>query len=184
MENKINNTEYQSAREEYKKEEKQQLIDSFEKDHLRKTHLSKKRINGGAQYFYGLPVMENGKLQGFNMMTYKKISDGSKSFRGHEEPYKDENGNQIFMNIDQYYDFYKEMEQQDERLGTRLQKNKEETNIENRVLDNSKLAEIRKKMAKKIDETLGTKLTQKELPKPLKKIEKAISDKLLGKKRG
>lgn len=45
----------------------------------------------------------------------------------------------------------------------------------------NKLATLRKKIAHKIDETLGTNLEEKKLVKPLKKIEKAVSDKLFGK---
>ena len=45
----------------------------------------------------------------------------------------------------------------------------------------SKLATLRKKIAHDIDETLGTKLEEKKLAKPLKKIEKVVSDKLFGK---
>lgn len=45
----------------------------------------------------------------------------------------------------------------------------------------NKLATLRKKIAHDIDETLGTKLEEKKIAKPLKKIEKAVSDKLFGK---
>lgn len=57
---------------------------------------------------------------------------------------------------------------------------KKETVTTNEVATN-KLAKIRKKIAHGIDETLGTKLEEKKLAKPLKKIEKAVSDKLFGK---
>jgi len=49
------------------------------------------------------------------------------------------------------------------------------------IYNNSLLAKLRKKIAHNIDETLGTNLEEKKLAKPLKKIEKAVSDKLLGK---
>ncbi len=48
---------------------------------------------------------------------------------------------------------------------------------------NNKFAIIRHKLAEKIDHTLGTNLTEKKLPKSLKKLEKTVSDKLLGKTR-
>lgn len=47
----------------------------------------------------------------------------------------------------------------------------------------NKLAVLRKKVAHDIDETLGTKLEEKKIVKPLKKIEKVVSDKLFGKVR-
>ncbi len=45
----------------------------------------------------------------------------------------------------------------------------------------NKLANLRKKIAHNIDKTLGTNLEEKKLVKPLKKIEKFVSDKLFGK---
>ena len=45
----------------------------------------------------------------------------------------------------------------------------------------SKLAALRKRIAHGIDEKLGTKIEEKKLPKPLKKLEKAVSDRLFGK---
>lgn len=50
-----------------------------------------------------------------------------------------------------------------------------DTNTEN------KLAKVRNKLAKKVDNVLGTNLEEMKIAKPLKKIEKAISDKLFGK---
>lgn len=51
-----------------------------------------------------------------------------------------------------------------------------------RTADNH-LAKLRNKMAKKIDNVLGTNLEEKKLATPLKKAEKKISDKLFGKVR-
>ena len=45
----------------------------------------------------------------------------------------------------------------------------------------SKLAILRKKIAHDIDETLGTHFEEKKIAKPLRKIEKIVSDKLFGK---
>lgn len=53
-------------------------------------------------------------------------------------------------------------------------------NRENDIVPN-KLATLRKKIAHDIDETLGTHLEEKKIAKPIKKIEKAVSDKLFGK---
>ena len=59
-----------------------------------------------------------------------------------------------------------------------------ESTYEHNLLNKSKLAEVRIKLAKKIDNTLGTELAEKKLPLFIKKIEKRISDKVLGKDRG
>lgn len=47
--------------------------------------------------------------------------------------------------------------------------------------NNNEMAKLRNKLAQKVDKVLGTNLEKKELSKPLKKIEKAVSDKLFGK---
>ena len=52
--------------------------------------------------------------------------------------------------------------------------------LENIYYNKSKLANLRQKLAHDVDKTLGTKLEEKKLAKPLKKIEKAVSDKLFG----
>ena len=49
------------------------------------------------------------------------------------------------------------------------------------TLNNSKLGKLRRQIAKTIDKTLDTDLEEEKLPIPIKKIEKAISDKLFGK---
>ncbi len=59
--------------------------------------------------------------------------------------------------------------------------NKLRAEYEHEKLNESKLAQLRKAVAKGIDDALGTNLEEKKLAKPLKKIEKAVSDKLLGK---
>ena len=56
-----------------------------------------------------------------------------------------------------------------------------DTERQKKELNISKLATLRKKITHNIDETFGTNLEEKKLAKPLKKIEKAVSDKLFGK---
>ena len=56
----------------------------------------------------------------------------------------------------------------------------EQKHAKERCLD-SKLAILRNKIAKGIDADLATKFEEVKLVKPLKKIEKFISDKLFGK---
>ena len=53
--------------------------------------------------------------------------------------------------------------------------------LENIYYNKSKLANLRQKLAHDIDKTLGTHLEEKKIAKPIKKIEKAVSDKLFGK---
>ena len=49
--------------------------------------------------------------------------------------------------------------------------------IVNKYSNSNKLSELRNRVAKKIDKTLGTNLEKKKLPKPLKNTEKIISEK-------
>lgn len=53
-------------------------------------------------------------------------------------------------------------------------------NREHEELNRSILAKLRNKLAKKVDNVLGTHLEDKKIAKPIKKIEKAVSDKLFG----
>lgn len=55
---------------------------------------------------------------------------------------------------------------------------------EHDVLNQSRLAQARHKLAKKVDKIFKTNLENRQLPKSLKKIEKKISDKLFGKVNG
>jgi hypothetical protein len=50
-------------------------------------------------------------------------------------------------------------------------------------LTDNKISSLRYRIANKADKVLGTKLAKKKIAKPLKKLEKAVSDKLLGKTR-
>ena len=61
-----------------------------------------------------------------------------------------------------------------------MRKKEKQKHAKERCLD-SKLAILRNKIAKGIDADLATKFEEVKLAKPLKKIEKFISDKLFGK---
>lgn len=178
----LNEEELSKAREAYRQKEKQKLVEDFEKNGRKETSYSIIEHGDSREFFYGVPVMENGKLQGFNMMKFDKIYDEiGCGFSGKHVPYTDEKGQQIFMSVDNYYNFYKELEQQDGRFGAVYHKAREEAIAENTALNHSKLGMLRNRLAKGVDKTLGTKLEEKKLAKPLKKIEKFVSDKLFGK---
>ena len=63
----------------------------------------------------------------------------------------------------------------------KYQQNTEKKKSPENELNKSRLATLRKKITHGLDKTLGTKLEEKKLAKPLKKIEKVVSDKLFGK---
>lgn len=192
----LNEEELSKAREAYRQKEKQQLIDDFEKCGKEKTDYSIEEHGNCRNFFYGVPVLKEGKLEGFNMMTFSKFYDETgRGFRSDDRKYNDTEGNQIFMTVDEYFKFYKEHEQKDERLGILLKKVKEHNKIENEVLNNSKLAQVRNKLARfadKVAKTTGTekfvqkftdgkKIADVKISPKIMAIEKKISDKLFGK---
>ena len=182
MNNVLTRKELQKARETYQQKEKQKLVEDFEKNGKEKTSYSIVEHGDYREFFYGLPVMEDGKLKGFKMMKFEKIYDEiGCGFSGEHVPYTNEKGQQIFMNVDEYYNFYKELEQQDGRLGVLYHKAKEQVDTENIALNHSKLGMLRNRLATFADETFGSHLEEKKIAKPLKEIEKVISDKLFGK---
>ncbi len=64
----LNEEELSKAREAYRQKEKQKLVEDFEKNGRKETSYSIIEHGDSREFFYGVPVMENGKLQGFNMM--------------------------------------------------------------------------------------------------------------------
>lgn len=175
-------SEYEQAKQQVQQSEKQQLIDDFEKGGREKTDYSIEEHDNCRDFFYGVPVFKEGKLEGFNMMTFSKFYDDiGMSLRSDDVEYTDKEGRQVYMNVDEYFEFYKEHEQKDGRLGAVLRRIKEHDKAENTVLNSSKLGKLRNKLAKNIDNVLGTNLKDKKIAKPIKGMEKAISDKLFGK---
>ena len=152
----ISAEETQRAREEYRKKEKQQLIDSFEKHGAKTTDYSIVEHDDWREFFYGIPVMEDGKLQGFNMMKFNKFYDEEgRGHRGEALPYNDKDGKQVFMTVDEYYKFYKELEKNDGRLGALLAKYKEDTIVENTAKKD--LREHLKKIKERVSKVFGKK---------------------------
>lgn len=121
----------QKARQAMYDLQKKQLINYFEKEGGEKTAYN--RVNHGdhSEYFYGVPVFEDKKLKGFNMMTFVKEYHPftGAGVRLAERPYTDENGKQIFMTVDEYMKFEKDMSRKDDRIGTVMRLSKEEKEV-------------------------------------------------------
>ena len=182
MEKIIDEAEIQKAKTVYMAEEKRRLVDRFEKYGAEKTDYSITEHGDSREFFYGVTVMKDGILQGFNIMKFDKFYDEiGCSLRYDDKPYTDKDGKQIYMSVDEYYEFYKSHEQKDERLGSLLRRSKEAHAIENIALNHSKLGKLRHQVAQKVDRVFGTDLQSKKISKSLKEKEKIISDKLLGK---
>lgn len=135
------------------------------------------------EYYVETHVSEHGLLKSKEIYTNnKKVGEDiwiSRAAGGGSK----EQGIQTFEQFLQDKEFFNDIE--DEKLRTILCKAQGVADValhdyyEN--YNRSKLAYLRKKIAHDIDETLGTHLEEKKIAKPIKKIEKAVSDKLFGK---
>ena len=98
--------EYEKSKQNIWLQEKQQLIDDFEKRGKEKTDYSIEEHGDCRNFFYGVPVLKEGKLEGFNMMTFSKFYyETGRGFRSDDRKYNDTEGNQIFMTVDEYFKF-------------------------------------------------------------------------------
>lgn len=167
------------AQEEYRQEEKQKMIDSFEKFGAKRTSYSIRYHETFREFLYGVPAIDYGKLKGFYMMKFTQ-SYGRMAVNSDISLCKDENGKQVFMTVDEYYDFYKELEKEDSRIGALIRKSKEKEGIADKVLKDNRISKLRNKIAKKIDRTLGTDLEKIKMPKFVKKAENKL-DKIISK---
>ena len=116
------NPELTKAREIVDERSKAKFIESFERGEQKQTDLLRKRLNGGARFYYGVPVLNDGKLTGFKMMTFLKAHTEIGSMRSSDEPLKNDDGQQVFYNVDEYWQFEKKLKNEDTRLGTTLEK--------------------------------------------------------------
>ncbi|MBE6452124.1 MAG: hypothetical protein E7012_01355 [Alphaproteobacteria bacterium] len=120
---KYSDRDVQNAKETIERIKKEKFVKSFETGEKKCTSEVQLLRKGGAQVFYGEPVFdENRKLQGFNMFTFKMMSDGSMSYRSDNEPYFDENGKQITFSVDEYLAFEKEKKERDDRFGSVMER--------------------------------------------------------------
>ncbi len=143
MSEEFSDKEMAEAREEYYEEEKQRLVDSFEKGGREKTDYSVTWRGDVREFYYGLPIMENGELLGFEMMKFEKFYDMGMGFRGDDHPWTDDKGKQIVMTIDEYFDFYKELGKKDGRLGAFIRRSDEEKAVMNKAGEN-KIKKLRR----------------------------------------
>ena len=162
---------------EEKAAKRQLLVDSFEKDKLSKTDFvvkykdSQHAIN--RTYYYGIPVFEGENLKGFNMMTFDEIQDENteKIKTTPDSPYTDDQGKQKFMTIDEFLLFENDIKRRGHRparISVR-EHEEEQKEVEKIVLNNSKLAKVRNKVAKWADdvtEKLGLENAVKNIFKP------------------
>ena len=128
----------------------------------------------GSEEIHARPLVEDGELKGFNIFIFDKNQNKSMPF---DDPLRDGSRDDNFLSADEYIKFCDKINKERVELYKEIIKD-----ATNEWLDEgSKLEERRQEFAQKIDEKLGTNLEGKKLAKPLKIIEKVVSDKLFGK---
>lgn len=130
------------AEEVVEKRHKEEFIKEFENgsrgktDLLRgKTDLLRVNTDEGADFYYGVAALKDGKLVGFDIMTYSKMYMDGRGYSMPEEPYTDKTGKQVRLTVDEYLKFQEDIKAGDTRLGVLLEKG-------------AKMAEIQKEAAK------------------------------------
>ena len=193
---------YEKAITEYHQEEKQIMADyyleQYKNDRMNynaAAYTVMEQHDGYREYIYGVPVVEEDELKGFKMMKFdKRLDSRNIPYRENEGPYTDEKGEPVFLSVDEYYDLYKQHEEQDSRIGAGLKQAKEADAIERKVLNNSKLAKLRRMLVKKVDKFtqatgiekvakkigINTNLEKKKIKKSLLRAEKDFSDIFFG----
>lgn len=123
------------AQEMVEKRHKEEFIKEFENGSRGKTDLLRVNTDEGADFYYGVAALKDGKLVGFDIMTYSKMYMDGKGYSMPEEPYTDKTGKQVRLTVDEYFKFQEDIKAGDTRLGVLLEKG-------------AKMAEIQKEAAK------------------------------------
>lgn len=131
------------AEEVVEKRHKEEFIKEFENGSRGKTDLLRVNTDEGADFYYGVAALKDGKLVGFDIMTYSKMYMDGKGYSMPEEPYTDKTGKQVRLTVDEYFKFQEDIKAGDTRLGVLLEKGAKMAEIQNEA--------ARLKAADKID---------------------------------
>jgi septin family protein len=110
------------------------FIERFETGKENKTDLIKIDHYDYADFYYGEAILNDNKLQGFKMMTFRKCYDewGRTEVRSPVSPWIDENQNQVILSVKEFLD----LEKKDNRWGALMHRAKIEEEAENIVRQN------------------------------------------------
>lgn len=172
--------------EKMKELKKKKLIKDFKEKGKVEAWSCREYLEDGASYrtIYGLPVGDDkGNLQGFNMTAEERYYEvyGYEG-RSAPHPYEVSKG-KSFLSVDEYVQFIAKRERaywiediiNQEDLGKEA--------VDSMLSEGSKLADVRKKIARTSDKILGTNMESKKVKKSFALAEKIISDAVFGKKR-
>lgn len=110
------------AQEMVEKRRKEEFIKEFENGSRGKTDLLRVNTDEGADFYYGVAALKDGKLVGFDIMTYSKMYMDGRGYSMPEEPYTDKTGKQVRLTVDEYFKFQEDIKAGDTRLGVLLEK--------------------------------------------------------------
>lgn len=108
----------------------------------------------------------------FYIACYKKEADTIEAFIETDDPKKKQTLQDFIQEVYKAHEWRQSSEPAFKKL---------EDIHQHDILNQSKLGMLRSKIAHSVDNLLGTHFEEKKMVKPLKKIEKAVSDKLFGK---
>lgn len=119
--------------------QKRRMTEYFEQNPFEHTPYSRVEFADHNEFYYGVPVLENNKLKGFNMMTFSKEYDPiiGAGVKSEERPMLDKNGKPLFLTVEEYMKFEKDMSKQDTRIGNLIGLAKEQKEI-NRLFNKFK----------------------------------------------
>ena len=116
------NDAFTKAREMVEKRRKEEFIKNFENGSRKETDLLRVNTREGADFYYGVAALEDGKLVGFDIMTYSKMYMDGRGYSFPESPYTDKTGKQVRLSVDEYLKFQEDINAGDTRLGVLLKK--------------------------------------------------------------
>lgn len=110
------------AEEIVEKRRKEEFIKDFENGARKKTDLLRVDTKDGVDFYYGVAALKDGKLVGFDVMTFSKMYMDGRGYSFPEGPYTDKTGKQVRLTVDEYFEFQEDIKAGDTRLGVLLEK--------------------------------------------------------------
>lgn len=119
----MNNTDsLKKAEEIVEKRRKEEFIKDFENGSRKQTDLLRVSTKDGADFYYGVAALKDGKLVGFDIMTYSKMYMDGRGYSFPERPYTDKTGETVRLTVDEYLKFQSDIKAGDTRLGVLLER--------------------------------------------------------------
>lgn len=135
---------FAKAQEMVEKRQREEFIKSFENGTRKETDLLRVNTKDGADFYYGVAALKDGKLVGFDIMTYSKMYMDGRGYSFPEAPYTNEAGKQVRLTVDEYLKFQEDIKAGDTRLGVLFEKAAKSAEIQEKaakIVGQQKVAE-------------------------------------------